>query len=397
MNFLISMIIAILPSRILGRYIYKKDPERKPKKILIKIILLSIVFTIVAVMLEWGFRKAYPTSETFFEYLIEYMIGIALVEEMCKFLPAYWIGIRKNMNHKYDAIVYTAFSAIGLATFENILYVLGSENSIGIAVYRMIFAVPGHITDGILMGYFLGIAYEAKQNGNKGQYHLNKIYSLLIPIIFHGIFDFSIIYGVKSMSIFVLGVPFILSIILFIYAIRKIKKVAKGQEEVGKKKHSGRNLFILGCILIASLWWVSNLQIGRLYNMHYTNEVVKVKEDKVSITLKSFKKEEISNTITLNMEIKNLSNETITLGAGQFYLTNMNNTKDTNVLNRFEINGQNLLTIQPNSVVKTKVSFSVKSEIKDNNYLFVYIPKNDTAKTYPIFLGTDIVQVLKNQ
>ncbi len=399
MNLLILIILIILPSYILGKYIYKKDPEKKDKKVLRKIIGISIIFTIVAAIFEWIAKVLLPNNHSFIGYIIECMIGVALIEEVCKFLPAYWIGIKnKEINNKYDFIIYAAFSAIGFATFENIIYVFTSSG-INTAIYRMIFSVPAHIVYGILMGYFLGIAQQEKQNKNQKQYHINMIYSLLIPTIFHGIYDFGIVYGVTASNALILITPYIVVITLFLYAISKLKKVASNKEdEADKNKDNGRKLLFIGCVLILALLILSSINPVRLNNGHYNmKENVKIKEEGISIIVESFEEDEITNQVTLNLKIQNYSNQMIALKANQFSFVNMNNTKDVRELNRFENNSQNLLYIQPKETSITKIKFRNVVLAENNNYLLAYTTKDDSAKSYIIFVGEDFAQALQNR
>lgn len=119
------LFLAILPAYIFWRYIYKNDRNKEPKKLLLRIIILGIVVCFPVVFLEILFDKVMVTQTTMLHYFIKYTVGIALIEEFFKFLPAYIIGIRsKEFDEVYDAIVYTGFSALGFAVFENILYVL---------------------------------------------------------------------------------------------------------------------------------------------------------------------------------------------------------------------------------------------------------------------------------
>lgn len=86
---------------------------------------MGIVVCFPVVFLEILFDKVMVTQTTMLQYFIKYTVGIALIEDFFKFLPAYIIGIRsKEFDEVYDAIVYTGFSALGFAVFENILYVL---------------------------------------------------------------------------------------------------------------------------------------------------------------------------------------------------------------------------------------------------------------------------------
>ena len=53
------------------------------------------------------------------------------------------------------------FVALGFAALENFLYVMTSDISTGLV--RAVTAIPGHASDAIIMGYFLGYIYSIKK------------------------------------------------------------------------------------------------------------------------------------------------------------------------------------------------------------------------------------------
>ena len=72
---------------------------------------------------------------------------------------------------------------MGFATVENLTFVL--QGSASLAIMRMISAVPAHFVFAVIMGYYLGKAKSKKKS--------QLIYialSLLIPIIFHALYDY---------------------------------------------------------------------------------------------------------------------------------------------------------------------------------------------------------------
>ena len=73
---------------------------------------------------------------------------------------------------------------MGFAVYENFGYVFNSlENSYEIAFARAFTAVPMHIFNGILMGYFFEFYILSRDKKFLG-------YSILLPIIMHGSYNF---------------------------------------------------------------------------------------------------------------------------------------------------------------------------------------------------------------
>ena len=61
-------------------------------------------------------------------------------------------------------IKYCIFVSLGFAALENILYVVNFGT--GVSIGRAIFAIPGHTTFGVFMGYYLSRAKHCKLKGN---------------------------------------------------------------------------------------------------------------------------------------------------------------------------------------------------------------------------------------
>lgn len=89
-----------------------------------------------------------------------------------------------------EGIITGMFFALGFACVENIFYVYDQP---GVVLYmRVVFSVPLHITTCGMVGFYLAIAFLCRSRLNRLQY---MIKSLLIPLFFHGIFDFLLIKG----------------------------------------------------------------------------------------------------------------------------------------------------------------------------------------------------------
>lgn len=225
----ILLVIAILPVIILGFYIYKRDKHKEPTDLLARLFLSGIVscFLVLAISslltLIFPFLdKAYNTMN-FFEFTFYTFIFIALTEECCKWLMTYYIGYKnKYFDEVYDILVYSVFVALGFAAFENILYVFGNY-SIEVGMMRAFLAIPGHVCDGIAMGYYLSLAKFHERLGNTKEMKINMIKSILVPALYHGIYDFCCLTN----SNLVLIVFIIFIVYLYIISFKKIKLLSE--------------------------------------------------------------------------------------------------------------------------------------------------------------------------
>lgn len=230
----ILLILAILPTIILGWYIYKNDKIEKESSGLLATLgasgLGAIAVTLVLSYASYAVSPIFRADTATLDPLslaVAVFIGIALIEEFSKWIFVYIIAWKnREFNHVYDAIVYCVFVSLGFATLENILYVFSAGNvadSLSIALNRMIFSVPGHTFFGVMMGYYLGLAKLTSIHGFKDKSRTNLILSILIPTIAHGFFDYFLMLGTDIG--FILFLVFV--VILFSVAINKIKRLSE--------------------------------------------------------------------------------------------------------------------------------------------------------------------------
>ena len=211
--------------------IYKRDFDKEPTSLLVKLFFCGVGSTFLTLIITFILAKFVP----FFGYdsktlnvieLIPYVfLGVALIEEFSKWIFVYLLEYNDNeFNHLYDGIVYAAFVSLGFACFENILYVM--QSGVMTAIVRAFLAIPGHLCDGIMMGYYLSMAKLAMNNGNKQLSKKNLILSLLIPMIAHGLYDYLIFASsVSDNSIFLIAF-FIFVAFFYTYAAKKVKQLS---------------------------------------------------------------------------------------------------------------------------------------------------------------------------
>jgi len=215
---------ALLPAIVLMVYVYKKDHvEREPVGVILKVFLIGAAMGPVAGLIESMLFKVFESSITneIALLIIEYFIGVALVEELCKFFALNTVRRNPAFNYVFDGIVYGAAAALGFAALENVLYVF--DGGMGVAISRAIFAVPGHFADGVTMGCFYGLARKYELLGDRDKVVSYRFASIAIPVLEHGFYDTALSTDVDALILLSLAVD-IAFIGFAIYLIRRISK-----------------------------------------------------------------------------------------------------------------------------------------------------------------------------
>lgn len=188
MKTLILLIVAFLPSVLLGLYIWYKDPQKEPKSWLICGFVLGGVVCSLVAMVEMGIEDIlydyYSPSSAIFGLLSNAFIATAIPEESFKLLVL-WILLRKNpyYDEHIDGIVYAVFIGLGFAAIENVRYLYGDANWITTALVRSLLAVPGHYAYAVTMGFYYSLYHFVEHSPQ------NAAFTLLMPVLLHGIYD----------------------------------------------------------------------------------------------------------------------------------------------------------------------------------------------------------------
>lgn len=213
MNRTYLTIAALLPAIVLFIRVYRLDHiEKEPRALLGRLVLLGAVFSVPAALaelaLEW-LLGAYLAPRSMLFLLIDNFFVIALCEELAKRQPVMLAAWRHPaFDYRFDAIVYCVSSALGFAAVENILYVVQSD--LRTAIARALLSVPGHFFFAVSMGSFLSRAKQAEKAGRPGRMRFMRRCSLLVPMLLHGFWDFSLSVGTvwATVSFYVFVVAF---------------------------------------------------------------------------------------------------------------------------------------------------------------------------------------------
>ena len=227
MYLLILFMLSALPVVLVATFIYMKDKNKEPSKLLLKLFLGGCLSVIITLFLSLILELLVPLFRidtdklNLIELLFYVFIKIALVEEFAKWIITYKFSYNDpNLDEVYDMIVYSVFVALGFAFVENLLYVF--QGGIGTGIIRALLAVPGHACDGVVMGYYLGLAKLSDINNNFKLNKKNLILSIFVPTIMHGIYDYCLFTG---NFLFVI-IFFIFVLVVYIVTLKKIKRLS---------------------------------------------------------------------------------------------------------------------------------------------------------------------------
>lgn len=219
-------VLAVLPAAVLLIWIGHKDKiEKEPFGLLVKLFLLGALTTVSAVILGTILENIFGIfldPESLPGILADNFLSVALIEEGGK----YFVLKKKTWNHPafnytFDAVVYAVTVSLGFATLENILYLSGG--TLNLAIMRGILAVPGHAIDAVFMGYYYGLAKHCDAVGDKAGCRSNLHRALLVPMLLHGFYDFTL----SMESDLYIGIFFVFEVIITITAFKKVNRLSR--------------------------------------------------------------------------------------------------------------------------------------------------------------------------
>ena len=144
-----AILFASAPGLLFLWLFWKRDSDREPKLLVLKLFALGAVFAAPAYFLE-GWLPG-PTSR-----LYDNFVRVSLVEELMKLLPFLLFARRhREFQGPMDGIVYAVAVALGFATVENALYAKAFGNDV--IVLRAFTSTLAHLAFSGLWGYAFGL------------------------------------------------------------------------------------------------------------------------------------------------------------------------------------------------------------------------------------------------
>ncbi len=216
LNFLIILALAFVPSILWLIFFLKEDLHPEPRKLIIFTFCAGALMSVPVLVLQLVFQKfiAQPLNA-----LILLVFGLALIEELFKFLAAYWsVNKEPAFNEPVDAMIYTIAAAMGFATIEN-LFIMGDKmyylslNNLLISVstlgFRFIGATLLHGLSSAFVGYYWALG---RKIGKVKKY---IALGLGIAVLIHFIFNY-FIYRFENVNLLYPSM-FLVFIAIFIF------------------------------------------------------------------------------------------------------------------------------------------------------------------------------------
>ncbi|MFC0299412.1 glutamic-type intramembrane protease PrsW [Virgibacillus soli] len=199
----------LAPTVALMSFFYFKDRYTEPIALIIRTFIFGALLVFPIMFIQYAFQ-----TEGITNVFVESFLIIALSEEFFKwFIFIYVIYQHTEFDAHYDGIVYAVSISLGFATVENILYLFA--NGIEYAFTRAIFPVSSHALFGVMMGYHFGKAKMHPKHQKR-----NIFYALIIPLLFHGIYNL-ILKTIISKWLLLL-IPFM--VILWFISLNRVQR-----------------------------------------------------------------------------------------------------------------------------------------------------------------------------
>ena len=175
---------AIAPGVALMAYFYLKDRyDSEPISLVIKIFMLGVLLVFPTMVLQRIFMESLGNNPFVTSFLLS-----GGIEEFVKWFVLYYVFYKHaEFDEPYDGIVYGAAISLGYATLENVIYDFVHHFTFSELMLRAFLPVSGHALFAVLMGYYMGKAKFVK-NGVMERKWL--FYSYLLPVFWHGLFDY---------------------------------------------------------------------------------------------------------------------------------------------------------------------------------------------------------------
>ncbi len=217
---IIALIVSFVPSLLLFLFLLnnRKDDEEYRKNCISLLgkgfLICMITFGLdLLLKIPWnmiGIGKKNPWIDRLFTCFV---IN-ATVEEISKFLTARKV-IYKNpaKTSKLEIMTYMIIAAIAFGLFEDIVYVFSTN--IGQIIVRGI--LMGHVPYQMFMGEFYSRSIVEKKP-------YLKVLAFVIPILFHGTYNFLLTEGLPDWAAAVVFVELIIEIIYMVRTIILLRK-----------------------------------------------------------------------------------------------------------------------------------------------------------------------------
>ena len=227
MNYPLFIIFGLVPSLAWLAFYLRKDSHPEPNRMIVKVFIWGMLATIPVLGIELAlkfFVELLPISRDL-AFILYIFFGIALVEEVFKFLVVRWHVYKSSaLDEPVDLMLYMIIAALGFAGLENILVLFGLgdiapvSHIATLAVFRFLGATFLHALASGLFGYFLAMGQASHKHHTS-----SLVLGLVLATLLHGFFNFTIMKSVGAEKILIPLVLFIITASFISFAITKLK------------------------------------------------------------------------------------------------------------------------------------------------------------------------------
>ena len=243
----------ILPPILIGILIWKSDRFPEPGKFLVASFLLGVSIYLpldLLIMitedhlapllgLDMNAYKNYEVGDPrpVGEIAFQMFFRAAFLEEGLKFALLLFFCVRLSaLNEPMDAIVYGAAIGLGYAAMENIPYLNTGDPETAwtmTVVKQRYYPLIMHLGFGVVMGWLLSLNLFEERSQFKRR--LMLILALLVPVIFHGVYNFYGTYAVFPILTLIMVIT-----IIYFYRREQLKRIT---EDMDKSKIANLDVF----------------------------------------------------------------------------------------------------------------------------------------------------------
>lgn len=210
-----ALIGGVLPAFIWLYFILKEDKECPEPKPLITLAFLSGILAVAFALPLEQLAKSLLSGE------LSVIFSWAAIEEVLKYgLVALAVLWRKDVNEPVDLVIYMITAALGFAALENVLFFLqaltahglwGSAGAVATGNLRFIGSTLLHIIASATIGFALAFSFQ-KHKVVRATF---ATVGLILAITLHTAFNFLIISGDGTRTLFAFFIVWIGAILFF--------------------------------------------------------------------------------------------------------------------------------------------------------------------------------------
>ena len=220
-----AVLLSLLPAAFWLWYVTSSSPRSPRKSLLALALLAGAASTQLVLALGWVIDEVHPEwtaiPSAAWAQLLFFVVNVGLVEEFSKLLAVrFTVYGSADFQEPWDGLMYSAASALGFATAENVTYVLGFGDP-SVLLGRSLLSTFGHVLMSACWGYSLGL-----QKSQPGRYRLLTFQGLIWASLGHGTFDFCLMQGQSWLAVGVLASLF------WLYRLRLVDSVLESRHRI---------------------------------------------------------------------------------------------------------------------------------------------------------------------